>query len=116
MQKNFTLKSFLNTLKETLGVKTLEDTLHLKGKFLSTKTSWDFKDVFDTIEHNWFCPEFFFVRRTSSGGAIYNSSKSKVQKVITTRKTENVVVITDMKKDKYQCSIFFQAKTFFDQA
>ena len=57
-------------------------TLHLNGKFPSTKTSWDFEGVFDTIEPNWFCPEFFFVHRTSSGGAIYNSSKSKVQKVI----------------------------------
>ena len=39
-------------------------TLHLNGKFPSTKTSWDFEGVFDTIEHNWFCPEYFFVHRT----------------------------------------------------
>jgi hypothetical protein len=64
-------------LKQTTVV-----TLHLNGKFLSTKTTWDFEGVFDTIEPNWFCPQFFFVHRTSSGGAIYNSSKSKVQKVM----------------------------------
>ena len=43
----------------SISIHISHNTLHLNGKFLSTKTSWDFKGVFDTIEHNWFCPEFF---------------------------------------------------------
>ena len=72
MKRNFTFKWKIER----------EFTLHLNGKFLSTNTSWDFEDVFDTIDHYWFCPEFFFVHKTSSGGAIYYSSKSKVQKLV----------------------------------
>ena len=61
-------------------------TLHLNGKNLPTKSSRDFEGGLDTIGHFWFDPEFFLAHNSSGCGAIYNSSKSKVQKVVKMKK------------------------------
>ena len=46
-------------------------TPHLKEKFLSTNSPWDFEGVLGTIEPNWVCPENRFANKSTGCGAIY---------------------------------------------
>ena len=60
----------------------INNTIHLKEKNLSILSPWDFESGLDTIDPNWFYPDKYFCRNTSYLGAIYDSSKSKVLKMV----------------------------------
>ena len=64
-------------------------TLHLNKKNLSFSSSRDSKNGLDTIDPNLFSPTEHFCPNTSSLGAIYDSSKSNVLKMVQMKNRKN---------------------------
>ena len=58
-------------------------------KNLSIQSPRDFESGLDTIDPNWFYLDKYFCRNTSSLGAIYDSFKSKVLKMVQMKNNRN---------------------------
>ena len=61
-------------------------TLYFRKEKLSTNSSRDFSSVLDTIDHYWIDPAKYFCPNSSSTSAIYDNFKSKVLKVVESKK------------------------------
>ena len=75
----------------------------MKIKKLSTNSPRDFYSGLDTINHYWIDPAKYFCPKTSSLGAIYDSSKSKVVKVI--KSNNQYYFFTSVFQTKKLCSL-----------